>query len=82
MGEALTFIPGASLVFGVPEGTVAVPMQEPYTIEIGFAARESAFREGLLADLIERMSAFYGKYEESGYYRLLRCDPKRSLFVG
>ena len=55
MGEALTFVPGLSLVFGVPEGTVAIPMQEPYTIEIGFAAPRKAFREGALADALQRV---------------------------
>ena len=71
MGEALTFVPGSSLVFGVPEGTVAVPMQEPYTIEIGFAARKSAFQTGTLADVIARMSQFYARYQSEGEYELL-----------
>jgi len=71
MGEALTFVPGVSLVFGVPEGTVAVPMAEPYTIEVGFAAPASAFGDGVLADAINRLTEFYSKYHIEGAYELL-----------
>ena len=71
MGEALTFVPGLSLVFGVPEGTVAVPMEEPYTIEVGFAAHASAFREGVLAELIDRLTEFYSKNQIEGAFQLL-----------
>jgi DNA-binding transcriptional LysR family regulator len=71
MGEALTFVPGVSLVFGVPEGTVAVPMAEPYTIEVGFAAPTSAFDDGVLADAIGRLTEFYSKYHVEGAYELL-----------
>jgi len=70
-GEALTFVPGVSFVFGVPEGTVAVPMQEPYVIEVGFAARESALREGILADTLQRLHDFYCKYQDEGDFKLL-----------
>lgn len=70
-GEALTFVPGISLVFGVPEGTVAVPMRESYTIEAGFAAHENAFREGTLADVMQRLSDFYSKYQDDGDFKLL-----------
>lgn len=70
MGEALTFVPGASLMFGTPEGTVAVPMADPYTIEIGFAARPSAFDDGVLADAIERLTAFYSQYQDEGAFEL------------
>ena len=79
-GEALTFVPGASLVFGAPEGTVAVPMQEPYTIEIGFAARPSAFDEGILADAIVRLSDFYSPYKDEGLFELLDGSAKNSPF--
>ena len=79
MGEALTFVPGLSLAFGVPEGTVAVPMSEPYTIEIGFAARASAFQEGVLAQAIERMTRFYAKYQVEGAYELLDGSLKSSI---
>lgn len=71
MGEAMTFVPGASLVFGVPDGTAAVPMKEPYTIEIGFAARENAFRDGVLADAIKRLSDFYSQYKDEGFFELV-----------
>ena len=71
MGEALTFVPGVSLIFGVPEGTVAVPMQTPYTIEVGFAAKKDAFRESVLADAIERLFNFYEKNEDEGAFKLL-----------
>lgn len=71
MGEALTFVPGASLVFGTPEGTVAVPMAEPYTIEIGFAARTKAFEDGVLSDVFERLSAFYSQYKDLGTFELV-----------
>jgi hypothetical protein len=71
MGEALTFIPGAALVFGTPEGTVAVPMADPYTIEIGFAARMSAFEDGVLADAIERLTTFYSQYQDEGTFELV-----------
>ena len=71
MGEALTFVPGASLVFGTPEGTVAVPMADPYTIEIGFAARPSAFEEGVLADAIERLTSFYSQYRDEDTFELV-----------
>ena len=71
MGEALTFVPGMSLVFGTPEGTVAVPMQEPYTIEIGFAGFPSAFEKGALADVVGRMRDFYSQYRDSGFFELL-----------
>ena len=81
MGEALTFVPGSSLVFGAPEGTVAVPMQEPYTIEIGFAAREGAFQKGTLADVIELMTRFYSKHAAEGDYELLDGSLKSSLFI-
>ena len=70
MGEVLTFVPGSSLVFGAPEGTVAVPMEEPYTIEIGFAARSAAFGMGVLADVIERLASFYRQYEDEGLFEL------------
>ena len=81
MGEALTFVPGISLVFGVPEGTVAVPMEEPYTIEVGFAARKSAFQEGLLADIIDRLRDFYSKHQDEGAYELLDGSLENSLFA-
>ena len=71
MGEALTFVPGISLVFGVPEGTVVVPMAQPYTIEIGFAARRSAFEESVLADSIARLHEFYAKHQDEGLFTLL-----------
>ena len=71
MGEALTFVPGASLVFGTPEGTVAVPMADPYTIEIGFAARPSAFEEGVLADALERLTSFYSQYRDEDTFELV-----------
>lgn len=80
MGEALTFVPGVSLAFGVPEGTVAVPMEEPYTIEIGFAARRSAFQEGALADVIERLTGFYSKHQMKDAYTLLDGRLSSSLF--
>lgn len=81
MGEALTFVPGLSLAFGVPEGTVAVPMQEPYTIEIGFAGRASAFREGMLADIINRLRTFYAQNQRDDAYTLLDGSRTSSLFV-
>lgn len=81
MGEALTFIPGTSLIFDVPEGTVAVPMQDPYTIEIGFAARHSAFQKGTLADVVDRLTRFYSKYQDEGDYELLDGSLKNSLFA-
>ena len=71
MGEALTFVPGASLVYDVPEGTVAIPMAEPYTIEVGFAARPAAFKEGVLADAIERLTEFYSQYKDEGLFQLV-----------
>ena len=71
MGEALTFIPGASLVFGIPEGTAVVPMKEPYTIEIGFAARREAFEEGVLADAIGRLWDFYSKNQVDDAFELI-----------
>lgn len=71
LGEALTFVPGHSLVFGVPEGTVAVPMSEPYTIEVGFAAQPKSFCEGVLVDVIDRMTEFYSKYQVEGAYELI-----------
>ena len=79
MGEALTFVPGLSLVFGVPEGTAVVPMEDPYTIEVGFAARESAFREGLLAEMIDRLAEFYSKNHVEGAYRLLDGSMDESI---
>ena len=79
MGEALTFVPGLSLVFGVPEGTVAVPMSEPYTIEVGFAARAAEFKEGVLAEAIDRMRGFYSKYQVEGAYELLDGSLKSSI---
>jgi DNA-binding transcriptional LysR family regulator len=79
MGEALTFVPGVSLVFGVPEGTVAVPMSEPYAIEVGFVARAAAFREGILADTIERLVGFYSKYHVEGAYELLDGSVENSI---
>ena len=79
MGEALTFVPGISLVFGVPEGTVAVPMSEPYTIEVGFAAHASAFREGVLAEAIGRMTEYYSKYQVEGAYELLDGSMRSSI---
>ena len=79
MGEALTFVPGISLVFGVPEGTVAVPMSEPYTIEVGFAAHASALREGVLAEAIGRMTEYYSKYQVEGAYELLDGSMRSSI---
>ena len=80
MGEAITFIPGVSLVFGVPEGTVAIPMQEPYTIEIGFVAPRKEFREGALADVIERLLTFYSKHQQADAFQLLDGKLSSSLF--
>lgn len=80
-GEALTFIPGTSLIYGAPEGTVAVPMQDPYTIEIGFAAHKSAFQKGVLADVIERLTHFYSKYRDEGDYELLDGSLESSQFA-
>lgn len=80
MGEALTFVPGASLVFGTPEDTVAIPMEDPYTIEIGFAARRHAFAEGVLADAIGRLGDFYSLHEDEGLFDLLDGTLKSSLF--
>ena len=71
MGEAITFVPGTSLVFGEPEGTVAVPMKEPYVIEIGFAARRRTFEEGVLADVIARLRDFYSKNRIEDAFDLL-----------
>lgn len=79
LGEALTFVPGLSLVFGVPEGTTAVPMSEPYSIEIGFAARRASFDEGVLADAIARMTEFYSQYQVEGAYELLGSSPGNSM---
>ena len=70
-GEALTFVPGASLVYGVPDGTVAVPMEEPYTIELGFAAPPSAFEGGVLAEVIRRLTAFYSQHCDEGAFEML-----------
>ena len=81
MGEALTFVPGVSLVFGVPEGTVAIPMDEPYTIEIGFAARHKEFEEGALADVIGRLRDFYSKHQETDAFHLLDENLSSSLFA-
>ena len=81
MGEALTFIPGISLVFGAPEGTVAIPMKDPYTIEIGFAARANAFQTSALADVIERLTEFYAHHQAQGAYKLLDGTLKSSLFA-
>ena len=81
MGDAITFVPGISLVFGTPEGTVAVPMEEPYTIEIGFAARADLFENGVLAEIIERLSSFYARYQGDGTFDLLDANPTSSLFA-
>ena len=81
MGEVLTFIPGTALVFDEPEGTVAVPMQEPYTIEIGFAARRSAFQEGVLADVLERLYEFYSRHQQREAFKLLDGSLSSSLFA-
>ena len=79
MGEALTFVPGVSLVYGVPEGTVAIPMADPYTIEIGFVARANILKEGVLADIIDRLRDFYSKHEDSYDYELLEGSLERSF---
>lgn len=81
MGEALTFVPGLSLAFGVPEGTVAVSMEEPYTVEVGFVAHSSAFKEGILADIVERLTEYYSKYQVEGAYRLLDGTLEDSIVV-
>ena len=81
MGDAITFVPGISLVFGTPEGTVAVPMEEPYTIEIGFAARTDSFESGVLAEVIERLSSFYERYQDDGTFNLLDVNQASSLSV-
>ena len=71
MGEALTFVPGVALAFGLPDGTVAVPMSEPYGIEVGFAAREATFRDGILAEVMGRLTRFYGENQVEGAFQLL-----------
>lgn len=81
MGEALTFIPGVALVFGAPEGTVAIPMEEPYTIEIGFAGRHSAFQEGALAEVIDRLTGFYSKHLQEDAFTLLDGKLSSSSFA-
>lgn len=81
LGEALTLVPGFSLAFSLPEGTVAVPLSDPYTLEIGFASRKAAFEDGMLADIIERLTAFYGQHEKAGTYRLLDASQENSLFL-
>ena len=81
MGEALTFVPGVSLVYGTPEGTVAVPLEEPYVMEIGFVARADAFESGALADALERLEAFYERYDGGSLFTFLGCDPAKSLFT-
>ena len=79
MGEALTFIPGLSLIFGVPEGTVAVPMSEPYTIEVGFVAHPATFDDSFLADVIGRLTEYYSKYQVEDAFRLLDGSLKSSI---
>ena len=47
--------------------------------EVGFAAHASAFREGVLAEAIGRMTEYYSKYQVEGAYELLDGSMRSSI---
>lgn len=69
--EAISFIPGISLVYGTPEGTVAIPMATPYLIEIGFVAEPEVFEMPFSVEGYRKIRDFYGPRQGSGAVKLV-----------
>lgn len=58
----------------IPEGTVAVPMKDPYYVEVGFAVREEVFESPYMQALFQNLYDFYAQYVDSPYITLVSSD--------
>ncbi len=72
-GDAITFVPGINLEFNVPDETTAVPMQEPYKIEIGFVASPNVFQGPVISAITNKLRLFYSSVGSVSATKLL--DP-------
>lgn len=64
-GECLAFAPALAMSYGVPDGVVAVPMEEPYSVEVGFVARSEVLGSQLVREIIRRLASRYSGQEAS-----------------
>lgn len=71
LGEAVTFIPGFSLSYQLEKGAIAVPLQDPWSQEIGIAAKPEMLKSGFMVHFIKRLFDYYS----------MRCDSKMIRLV-
>lgn len=75
-GECNTFIPALAAAYGIPDGTLAVPMEDPYSVEVGFVARPDLLKSRIVEEIVRRIIIRYGGQHASGGIKLLVSHPQ------
>jgi DNA-binding transcriptional LysR family regulator len=74
-GEALSFIPDYGLSYDIYPGITAVPMKDPYTVEIGVAVKKGDLGEQLVLEITDGISDYFETHRVSSKYtHVIRRD--------
>ncbi len=74
-GQAITVVPAFHhIVDSGAQGTVVVPMKEPYYLEVGFVAKRNVMESPVVKGLFAQLNAYYSKFASSPYISLVPSE--------
>ena len=74
-GQAITVVPAFHhIVDSGAQGTVVVPMKEPYYLEVGFVAKREVMESPVVKRLFAKLNAYYSKFTSSPYISLVPSE--------
>lgn len=74
-GQAITVVPAFHhIVDSGAQGTVVVPMKEPYYLEVGFVAKREVMESPVVKRLFAKLNAYYSKFASSPYISLVPSE--------
>ena len=74
-GQAITVVPAFHhIVDSGAQGTVIVPMKEPYYLEVGFVAKRDVMESPVVKRLFAQLNAYYSKFASSPYISLVPSE--------
>ena len=74
-GQAITVVPAFHhIVDSGAQGTVVVPMKEPYYLEVGFVAKRNVMESPVVKGLFAKLNAYYSKFASSPYISLVPSE--------
>lgn len=74
-GQAITVVPAFHhIVDSGAQGTVVVPMKDPYYLEVGFVAKRNVMDSPVVKGLFAQLNAYYSKFASSPYISLVPSE--------